>query len=107
MERSEFSSGKSRAGRSEGSDQTAPIGIPIMVIGYKYTFKKILGFISTEGDGSTEPGDPYLSRFPDMYCNVSVCPVVRPHFLGRCFNACNEIDNHNRMRQSDLALDKY
>ena len=27
--------------------------------------------------------------------------------IGRYFNACNAIDNHNRMRQSDLALEKY
>ena len=34
-------------------------------------------------------------------------PVVRPCFLGRYFNACNEIDNHNRMQQSGMALYKY
>ena len=67
---------------------------------------KVLGFIATEGSGSTEPGDPYLSRFPAIYSNVSVRPVVRTHLLGRYFNACNAIENHNRMRQSDLSLDK-
>ena len=69
--------------------------------------RKVLGFIGTEGYGSTEPGDTYLSRFPDIYYNVSVCPVVRPHLLGRYFNVCNSIYNHNRMRQSDIVLDKY
>ena len=34
-------------------------------------------------------------------------PFFCPHLLGRYFNACNSIDNHNRMRQSDLSLDKY
>ena len=77
---------------------------PLLAIGYKYNSRKVPGFIATEGDGTTEPGDPYLSRFPDIYSNVSVCPVVRPHLLGRYFNACNAIDNHNRMRQSDLSL---
>ena len=80
---------------------------PLLAIGYKYNSRKVLGFIATEGAGSTEPGDPYLSRFPDIYSNVSVRPVVRPHLLGRYFNACNAIDNHNRMRQSDLSLEKY
>ena len=79
----------------------------LLAIGYKYNYRKVLGFIATEGAGSTEPSDLYLSRFPDIYSNVSVCPVVFPHLLGRYFNACNEIDNHNRMRQSDLSLDKY
>ena len=80
---------------------------PLLAIGYKYSSRKILGFIDTKGGRSTEPGDPYLFRFPDIYSNVSVRPVVRPHFLGRCFNACNSIDTHNRMWGSYLALDKY
>ena len=78
-----------------------------MAIGYKYNSRKVLRFIPTEGSGSTEPGDPYLSRFPDIYLNVSVFLVVRPHLLGRHLNACNAIDNHNMMWQSDLALYKY
>ena len=32
-------------------------------------------FIDTEGDGGNEPGDPYLSHFPDIYSNASVLPV--------------------------------
>ena len=80
---------------------------PLLAIGYKYNSRKVLGFIATEGAGSTEPGDPYLSRFPGIYSNVSVRPVVLPHLIGRYFNACNAIYNHNRMRQSDLLLEKY
>ena len=64
---------------------------PLLAIRYKYNYGKVLGFIATEGAGSTEPGDPYLSRFPEIYSNVSVRSVVRPHLLGRYFNACNEI----------------
>ena len=79
----------------------------LLANGYKYNYRKIVGFIATKGAGSTEPGDPYLSRFPDIYSNVSVRPVVFPHLLGRYFNACNEIDNRNRMRKSDLLVDKY
>ena len=82
-------------------------GIPLMAIGYKYNFRNVLGSISTEGGGITEPGDPYLSSFPDIYSYISVCLVVCPHFLGRYFNACSTIDNHNRMWYYDLALDKY
>ena len=79
----------------------------LLAIGYKYNYSKVLVFIATEGAGSNEPGDPYLSRFPDIYSNVSVSPIVRPYLLGRYFNACNAIDSHNRMRQSDLSLEKY
>ena len=41
------------------------------------------------------------------YSNVSVLPVVSPQFLGSYLNACNEIDNHNRMRNYHLALETY
>ena len=72
-------------------------GITLIDIGYKYNYRKILSLIAAKGDVSNEQGDPYLSRFPNIYYNVSVCPIVRPHFPGRYFNACNSIDNHNRM----------
>ena len=80
---------------------------PIISIVYKCSSRKVLQFIATEEDGSTEPGDPYLYCFSDIYYNVSVRPVVRPHFLVRYFNACNAIDYHNMMRHSDIALYKY
>ena len=83
------------------STQIFPGESPLLAISYKYNSRKVLGFIATEGAGSTEPGDPYLSRFPDIYSNVSVRPIVCPHLLGRYLNACNAIDNQNRMRQSD------
>ena len=80
---------------------------PILKIGHKYNYMKVLRFIATEGAESTKPGDPYLSNFLEIYSNVSVLPVVRPNFPGRYFNACNEIYNHNMMRKYDLGLLKY
>ena len=74
-----------------------PGEIPLLAIGYKYNSRKVLGFIATEGAGSTEPGDPYLSHFPEIFSNVSVRPVVRPQFIGSYFNACNAIVNHNML----------
>ena len=71
---------------------------PLLAIGYKYNSRKVLGLIATEGAGITEPGDTYLSCFPDIYSNISVFPVVRPHLIGGYFNACNEIENQNMMR---------
>ena len=47
----------------------------------------------------------YLSSLTFFY--VSVCHVIWPHFIGRYFSAYNAIDNHNKMRQYDLEIDKY
>ena len=89
------------------SDPRVSGGVTLMEIGCKYNSRNFLGFIATGGGGSTESGDPSLSSSPDIYSNVSVRPVVRPHLLDRYFNPCNKMYNHNRMRKSDLALDKY
>ena len=80
--------------------------IPSMSVGYKYNYWKLLGFNAPEGAGSTDPSDPCLSCFPGKYSNVSICPVFFSPILGRYFNACNAIVNHNMMQRSDLALDK-
>ena len=82
-------------------------GIPLLDISYKYNVSKVLGFIVTEWALITAPGVSYLSRLPDIYCNVSICPVVCLHLLCRHFNACNAIDNNNRMPQYYIALEKY
>ena len=66
-------------------------GITLMAIGYGYNYRKVLEFIATEASGSTEPGDPYLSSFPDIYSNVSVLIFGFTHLLGRNFNAYNAI----------------
>ena len=38
-----------------------------IAIGYKYCYQNILGFIYFEVTGSTVPGVPYLSCYPDKY----------------------------------------
>ena len=48
----------------------------ILSIGYKYNSWKVLLFVSTAGSWSTTLGIPYLSRYPDQFSNVSICPVA-------------------------------
>ena len=75
------------------STPRVPGDIPLMYIGYKYNYKNVLGFIATQGSGSNETGDPYLSSSSDIYSNVSVLPIVRPHLLYMYLNDCNGIEN--------------
>ena len=81
--------------------------IKYMTIGYNYISHKVLGFIAMEGGGSTEPGVPYLSSYPDNYSNVSICTVIFPNMIVRYFSACNAIENHNRIHNCELAIAKY
>ena len=49
--------------------------ITLIAIGYKYNYSKVLVFIATEGGGSTEPGHPYLSHFPDISLIFMFAPL--------------------------------
>ena len=50
----------------------------LIAIGCKYNARKFLYFIVTDKAGSTKTGIPYLSKYPDQFNNVSICPVARP-----------------------------
>ena len=73
------------------STPRVPVVRPLLAIGYKYNYRKVLVFIAAEGAGSNEPVYPYLYSFTDIYYNVSVRPVANPHLLDRYFNSCNAI----------------
>ena len=47
----------------------------LMDVGYKYNSRKVLGFIATEGAGSTESVDSYLSCFPDFLLMFMFSPL--------------------------------
>ena len=47
-----------------------PNGHNLIAIGYRYSSKKTLFFIMTEGTGSTTPGKPYQMKFTDEHGNV-------------------------------------
>ena len=80
---------------------------PLIPIGYKYNARKFLAFIFTDNAGSTNTGIPYLSKYPDQFTNVAIRPVARPLVMSIFFPAINEVDSHNKSRQSDLALEKW
>ena len=60
------------------SKPMVPRGRPLIAIGYKYNARKVLSFIVTDNSGRTKTGIPYLSKYPDQFTNVAICPVARP-----------------------------
>ena len=66
---------------------------------------KVLYFIVIDNTGSTNIGIPYLSKYTDQFTNVAIHPVARPLVMYKK-SAVNEVDSHNKSRQSDLALEK-
>ena len=78
---------------------------PLISIGYKYNMCKVLFFFK-DNTGSTQTGLPYLYKYPDQFTNVYIRPFVFPLAMYKFFGYVNEVDSHNRSRQSDLTLDK-
>ena len=89
------------------SKPMVPGGRPLIAVGYKYNARKVLSFIVTDNAGRTKNGIPYLSKYPDQFTNVSIRPVARPVVMSKNISAVNEVDSHNKSRQSDLALEKW
>ena len=73
-------------GRAENED------VLLVCISYKYNLKKVLVFVSTKGAGSSQPGEPYLAKFPDKFGNMCTIEVVRPEIISNYFNKLNMAD---------------
>ena len=83
-----------------------PGGMPFIAIGYNYNVWKVIYLIVKDTVGRTQEGFLYLYKYPDQFANVSICPVARPLVMSKK-SAVNEVDSHNKSRQSDLALEKW
>ena len=73
-------------------------------IGYKYNTHKFLSFVVTDDAWITKSDHTYLYKHPDKYSNGSNSPVSHPLVMYKFFEYFNEVDYHNKSRQSDLAL---
>ena len=80
--------------------------VDLIAIGYRYSSKKTLHFVTTSDAGSTTPGVPYEMKFTDAYGNIHVRDVDRPDVISRFFQESNCVDKHNQARQFELGLEK-
>ena len=80
--------------------------VDLIAIGYRYSSKKTLHFVTTADAGSTTPGEPYEMKFTDAHGNIHVRDVDRPDVVSRFFQESNCVDKHHQARQFELALEK-
>jgi len=64
-----------------GGVQTAPNGIELIALGYRYSTKTTLFFVATANAGSTRPGKEYEMKYTDDHGNVCVHLVERPDII--------------------------
>ena len=80
---------------------------PLIDVLYKYKEQEVLSFIPTYNVSGTKAGILYLSKYPDLFYNVSNHPSACSIIMSKLFVSINEVDPHNKPRHSDLELEKY
>ena len=83
-------------------------GVRLVAIGYNQKKNDTVCLLMTEGAASTmdDPRRPRVQKFLDKYRNVCVRRVNRPKALNEYYRYCGLIDDHNRLRQGYLQLEK-
>jgi len=80
-------------------------GVPLIAIVYAWSQKGLSYFIST--CGKTTPSiHKYESKFEDEWGNTTFKLIPRPEIVHFLYEYCPLIDEHNKARQSLLALEK-
>ena len=73
----------------------------------QHNARKVLSYIVIDKICTTQTGLHYLSKYPDQFFNVSILHVASPLVMYKFFGSVNEVDYHNKSRQSDLSLEKF
>ena len=77
----------------------------MIAIAYAWSQSSVSFFLSTVGD--TSPADTcYESKYEDEYGDVQSKKILRPDICDFIFQFLPAIDNHNKLRQHHLALEK-
>ena len=85
--------------------QTNISGVDLFVMAYAWSQKGVAYFVSSCGT-TVQHEKAYISRFEDEYGNVQEKELPRPTIAHFLYEFLPLIDEHNKTRQSALALEK-
>ena len=80
---------------------------PLIDVGYNYNAWKFFSFIYKEDKVTPKAVIHYLSKYQDTFDNVAIIPFDYPIVMSKLFGSINEVDYHNKLRNSDLVLENY
>ena len=80
-------------------------GVPLTAIAYAWSQRGVSYFITTTGNTTPSPHF-YESKFEDEWGNVESRELPRPEIIHFFYEYAPLIDEHNKARQSLLALEK-
>ena len=78
-------------------------GVKLIAVGYKYNTSSVCSFISTCGVATA--GQPHTASYAAGGGKVQKAPVYRPKVIEQYYEHCTMIDDHNKYRQSHLAVE--
>jgi hypothetical protein len=82
-------------------------GVDHVAMGYKCNKRKVIHFIANARAANTLDGDDsYMQRRASKYGNICVRTVPRLALASEYFSKSPRVDNHNQLRQHDLALEE-
>ena len=73
---------------------TEELNYDLACIGDKHYKKTVLTFVLSQGAGSSEPGVPYETTFPDKHGNLCLRHVAHPQLIANYFKCSNKVDVH-------------
>ena len=80
---------------------------PLLTVGYKYNTWKVLSFIVTYNSRGAQAGLTCFYNYPEQFYNVSIHPVFHTFVMYKFFGSLNEVESHNKSRQSYLGMLKF
>ncbi|KAL7548885.1 hypothetical protein ACHAWF_013195 [Thalassiosira exigua] len=72
-------------------------GHKLFAVEYKYSLRS---------KRQTTAGKSYMAKWADQHGNVKTKPIPRPEVISDYFSISDVVDNHNKSRQGDLALEE-
>ena len=81
-------------------------GVPMICIGYKYSWSKFSTFLMTQGCSDTTPWRLYRMNCIREDGVRYHKDIGRPDVVTKYYDACGVIDHHNHSRQGTLALEE-
>jgi hypothetical protein len=80
--------------------------VPLVALGYRYSWKTTLFFVRTKNAGtSSQLGEPYHMQYTDSFGNVCTCFVDHPQVISNLFASSNTIDPYFCLATTYIGID--
>ena len=90
----------------DGDNMAKKKRVEIVAVGYKYNKTKVNCFVMDYASGSHQPGPYYCARYWEEDGKCTTKWIARPWCIDDYYSNIGAVDNHNRVRQGHLRMEK-